>query len=202
MTPFPPRWDRKKVYPVVESKWRKQTKQNKTKTKFEGETAAAKTKEKKKLSAVKQETGEKATATKSKLLLFFCPFLFFLSSLKRRIHGVNSKTVKEKKNQGKKKHSRDVVLICGRVRRRLRIKRNETKQKKEGRGSRRLVQVVFLFVAKFVFFSLVRSSSSISSTTAPPAGCTTTTTTAPLLQLRNKGMILSSRTFRPEESDA
>lgn len=84
--------------------------------------------------------------------------------------------------------------------------KNQTKKKKiskEGRGSRRLVQVVFLFVAKFVFLSLVRSSSSsISSTTAPPAGCTTTTTTAPLLQLRNKGMILSSRTFRPEESDA
>lgn len=50
---------------------------------------------------------------------------------------MNSKIVKEKKIKGKKKHSRDVVLICGRVRRRLRkkTKRNKTKKRRKRKSS-------------------------------------------------------------------
>lgn len=85
------------------------------------------------------------------------------------------------------------------------MKENETKQKsankKERRGSRRLVQVVFLFVAKFVFFSLFRSSSSsllqIVHCGAPwwLHHCQHHRHIAALLQSRNKGMVWSSRTF-------
>lgn len=76
------------------------------------------------------------------------------------------------------------------------LNNKDAKRKKE--GSRRLVQVVFLFVAKFVFFSLFHSSSNSSkpSTRAPPHGdaSVNTSSTPPPPQLRNKGMLSSPRT--------